>query len=288
MASEPILCFDGDNAGRKAAFRAIEMALPLIGAGKSLRFALLPEGQDPDDLIRASGPPAIAEVLKGARPFADLLFARECEGQRFDTPERRAALERRLADATDAITDGALRRHYQADMRRRLATVFGEDRSARPGARAGRGRLTPSARGPPSPSAGPRVGLAEAPLPAQDKLARRPREPAREIMILALALGHPSLLERHGEELAAIDFAGRGLAAFRDALVAAPPDALQSPEALAEALEGAGRAEERDAHSGVGGQDAQLVVPSRRGRDFGRRSCPAAKPGLASTGGVAK
>ena len=64
-------------------------------------------------------------------------------------------------------------------------------------------------------------------------------------MILAIALGHPSLLEQHGEQLAAMDFAGRGLAAFRDALVAAPPEALESPGTLAEALAAAGRAEER-------------------------------------------
>ena len=96
MASEPILCFDGDNAGRNAAFRAIETALPLIGAEKSLRFALLPEGQDPDDLIRAGGPSAMADALKTARPFSDMLFARETEGRRFETPEQRAALERRL------------------------------------------------------------------------------------------------------------------------------------------------------------------------------------------------
>ena len=79
MASEPILCFDGDGAGRRAAFRAIETALPLIGAGKSLRFALLPEGQDPDDLIRQSGPAAMAEHLKDARPLADMLFMRETD-----------------------------------------------------------------------------------------------------------------------------------------------------------------------------------------------------------------
>ena len=116
MANEPILCFDGDNAGRKAAFRAIETALPLIGAGKSLRFALMPEGQDPDDLIRASGPAAMAESLKGARPFADMLFIRETDGERFDTPEQRAALERRLGEAVGRIADETLRRHYQADV----------------------------------------------------------------------------------------------------------------------------------------------------------------------------
>ena len=99
MASEPILCFDGDGAGRRAAFRAIEMALPLIGDGKSLRFALLPEGQDPDDLIRLSGQEAIAEHIKAARPFSDMLFIRETDGERFDTPEQRAGLERRLGEA---------------------------------------------------------------------------------------------------------------------------------------------------------------------------------------------
>ena len=96
MASEPILCFDGDQAGRKAAFRAIDVALPLIRPGKSLSFALLPEGQDPDDLFRASGPGAIEEALAAARPLAEMLFLRETDAQVFDTPERRAALERRL------------------------------------------------------------------------------------------------------------------------------------------------------------------------------------------------
>src|SRR6185312_14310676 len=74
MASEPILCFDGDGAGRRAAFRAIDTALPLIGPDKSLRFALLPEGQDPDDLIRQSGAATMAERIASARPLADMLF----------------------------------------------------------------------------------------------------------------------------------------------------------------------------------------------------------------------
>src|SRR5262249_5079073 len=96
------------------------------------------------------------------------------------------------------------------------------------------------------PPRAPRVGLAGAPLSPGTKLARRAREPAREIVILAIALCHPALLERHGEELAAVDFAGRGLAALRDALVAAPSEALQSPEALAETLQAAGKGEERE------------------------------------------
>ncbi len=247
MAPEPILCFDGDNAGRKAAFRAIETALPLIGPAKSLRFALLPEGQDPDDLIRAGGASAMAEVLKGARSFADMLFQRESDGQEFQTPESRAALERRLTDAVGLIGDEILRRHYKDDLRRRLSAFFGEERSMGPRPEGGQQRFFASdRRGRPFPPRGPRVGLAEAPLPAQGKLGRKAREPAREVMILAIALGHPSLLEAHWEELAGLDFAGKRLAAFRDALIATPADALQSPEALVEALSAAGQAEERE------------------------------------------
>ncbi|HME86196.1 MAG TPA: DNA primase [Roseiarcus sp.] len=246
MAPEPILCFDGDNAGRKAAFRAIETALPLIGAAKSLRFALLPEGQDPDDLLRAGGATAMADVLKGARTFADMLFQRESDGHEFNTPESRAALERRLTDAVSLIGDDILRRHYQADLRRRLAAFFGEERATGP-RREGKPRpFFFERRGAPFPPRDPRVGLAETPLPAQNKLSRKAREPAREVMILAIALGHPTLLEAHWEELAALDFAGKRLAAFRDALIAAPSEALQSPEALAEALKAGGQAEERE------------------------------------------
>ncbi len=245
IASEPILCFDGDSAGRRAAFRAIEIALPLIGAGKSLRFALLPEGQDPDDLIRLSGPAAMREHLKGALPFADMLFIRETDGARFDTPEQRAALERRLGEAVGKIADEPLRRHYQTDVKRRLAALFGDERE-RLGRGDGGSRRAFGPRRGPFPPRGPRVGLAGAPLPPQSKLGRKASAPAREIMILAIALGHPSLLERHCEELAAAEFAGAGLGAFRDALLAAPAEALHSSAALAGWLNGAGRGPECD------------------------------------------
>ncbi len=245
MAEEPILCFDGDSAGRKAAFRAMDTALPLIGAGKSLRFALLPEGQDPDDLIRASGAPAMAEALKEARPFADMLFLRESDGRPLDTPESRAALERRLDEAAAAIADETLRRHYQADMKRRLQALFGGDRP-RSGERGAPRSAGGERRGKAFQPRGPRIGVAEAPLPPQERLARRAREPAREIVILAIALGHPALLEAHWEELATLDFAALRLAAFRDALVAQPAEALDSSEALAAALIAAGRGPERE------------------------------------------
>ena len=245
MTGEPILCFDGDSAGRKAAFRAIETALPLIGVGKSFRFALLPEGQDPDDLVRCSGPEVMANVVKGARPFADMLFARESENQRFDTPESRAALERRLGDAVAAIVDETLRRHYLADMKRQLAAFFGEQPPERGPRDAGARPPFAGRRRPWLAALGPRLGLADQPLPPQARLGRKPPDPAREITILAIALNHPALLEAHWEELAEIEFQSARLATFRDALASAPAEAMRSPESLADALAAAGRREER-------------------------------------------
>ena len=286
MASEPILCFDGDGAGRRAAFRAIETALPLIGAGKSLRFALLPEGQDPDDLIRLSGAAAMAEHLKDARPLADMLFLRETDEQSFDTPEQRAALERRLGEAVGKIADEPLRRHYAADVKRRLSAFFGDERETG-GARLRQrqSRASPSGAAGRSPRVRPAIGLAEAPLAPQSKLGRKARLPAREVMILSIALGHPALIESHCEELAATEFIGAGLSALRDALLAAPAEALISSAALAEWLNGAGRGARPRADFGLGRKDAELVVHAAGGRAFGRRSGLKAKLGLASSGG---
>src|SRR6201997_5687610 len=84
MADEPILCFDGDAAGRRAAYRAVDLALPLVKPGKSLKFASLPEGQDPDDLARAGGREAINEVIGAARPLAQVLWMRETEAHGLD------------------------------------------------------------------------------------------------------------------------------------------------------------------------------------------------------------
>jgi DNA primase len=242
MASEPILCFDGDKAGRKAAFRAIDIALPLIGPGKSLRFALLPEGQDPDDLARSEGEAAIAGVVEAATPLAEMLFLREAEGQRFDTPERRAALERRLRELTAMISDETLRRHYQADMAERLTKFLGL--SAPAPARKWEPR-TGGGRGPWRPgfaNQGPRLGLAGQPLPKRQGLMGKPRDAPRDIVILAILVNHPELLERHIEEIAALELSNRALAGFRDQLLA---HALEQP-APGEAPGAAALAEERD------------------------------------------
>ena len=135
MADEPILCFDGDKAGQKAAWRAADLALPHLLPGKSLRFALLPEGQDPDDLARSGGRGAIEEVIAAARGLADVIWSREIEGGSFATPERRAALEARISELTNGIRDEVVRRYYRQDLAQRLQRAFAPE-----GGRGGYGR----------------------------------------------------------------------------------------------------------------------------------------------------
>src|SRR5664280_2402049 len=124
MADEPVLCFDGDNAGLRAAYRAVELAMPRLKPGKSLKFALLPQGQDPDDLVRSAGREAVMEVIAAARPLADMLWARETEGHTFATPERRAALEARINEVTSGIADDSVRKYYRQDFNARLSQFF--------------------------------------------------------------------------------------------------------------------------------------------------------------------
>src|ERR1700742_3347068 len=148
MADEPILCFDGDRAGQKAAWRAAELALPHLAPGKSLRFALLPEGQDPDDLARAGGRAAIEEVIAASRGLVEVIWSHEIEGGNFATPERRAALEKRIGDIANVIRDEVVRRYYRQDFSQRLQRLFAPEVARAPygGGRQNGGAFGESAR----------------------------------------------------------------------------------------------------------------------------------------------
>ncbi|MBX9741862.1 MAG: DNA primase [Beijerinckiaceae bacterium] len=233
MGEEPILCFDGDRAGRKAANRAIDTALPLIGPGKSLRFAFLPEGQDPDDLARSGGQAAIAEVLASARPLVDVLWTREAEAGPLDTPERRAALERRLSDLVKEIKDETLRKYYRDEIMARLDAMQGRQ----PGGAGGRGRGGGKWTGRPGGQGGggkfarggflqPAAGYLFSPpqispsLAHSQVFARSGGIPRREAEILVNVLHHPVLLARHVEDLAEIEFASREAERLKAAMTA--------------------------------------------------------------------
>ncbi|SCZ64378.1 DNA primase [Epibacterium ulvae] len=117
MSPEPIIALDGDTAGLRAAMRLIDMALPLLEAGKSLRFAIMPDGKDPDDLLRAEGAGAVQVVLDRAMPMVKLLWQRETEGKVFDSPERKAALDKSLREKIKLIRDPSIRKHYGDDVK---------------------------------------------------------------------------------------------------------------------------------------------------------------------------
>ncbi|SHG80031.1 DNA primase [Marivita hallyeonensis] len=124
ITDEPIMALDGDKAGLNAAYRVIDTALPLLEAGKSLRFVLLPEGLDPDDLIRSKGSEAMRKLVDGAQPMVQLLWRRETEGRVFDSPERKAALDKTLRDRMRLIQDPSLRSHYGEEIKRLRWELF--------------------------------------------------------------------------------------------------------------------------------------------------------------------
>ena len=224
MADEPILCFDGDKAGRRAAFRAIDIALPLLQPGKSLRFALLPEGQDPDDLARSGGSVAIEAVIARATPLAELFWTRALESGTLDTPERRAALERKMREQLQTIPDETLRRYYREDIEARLRELFAP---ASPRGRAnGGGGARRRGEGGGRPF---RPGVAVRGAPIREKMqlssslagsslfANALAMSPREALILAEVFADPACLVRHAEELSTLVFAheeARGLASL--------------------------------------------------------------------------
>ena len=128
IAPEPIIALDGDTAGLRAAYRVIDLALPLLEAGQSLRFAVMPEGQDPDDVIRAGGPSALQTLLDKAMPMVDLLWQREIQGKVFDSPERRAMLDKGLREKIAMIRDPSIRSHYGSAIKEFRWALFGTGR----------------------------------------------------------------------------------------------------------------------------------------------------------------
>ncbi len=282
MAEEPVLCFDGDRAGRKAAYRAIETALPLIGAGKSLRFAFLPDGQDPDDLARSGGAEAIEAVLGASRPLVDVLWGRETEAGQLDTPERRAALERRLLESIKVISDETLRRHYRQEIETRLSGLFG--RPAGEGGRAGYGRAggRPGFGGNAGRPPGGRFGAPAAPrgyldqaLPLSQSLARSPLFAAgrtvispREALIALIAVNHPGLAARYAEDLVGADFASRELVGLLDCVLGRLSDPYIDAPAVRAAISNVGLADLLSRVERAAGQStAWCVLPDAEERD---------------------
>jgi DNA primase len=222
LAPEPILCFDGDAAGIRAAQRAADRCLPLLLPGRSFRFALLPAGQDPDDLIRDKGREAMAAVLDGAIPLAELLWRRETEGKAFDTPERRAGLKQDLDRLAAQVGDEAVRGHYLSEFRDRFRRFLNGQQGASGGNQARRAGPMPRGGG----RGGANLPPPGSPLPA----AAGGRAIRREQLLVAALLHHPGLLEDYAEELAAIELQSTELDRLRRSILhaASRPDGLDA------------------------------------------------------------
>jgi DNA primase len=228
MVDEPVLCFDGDAAGHRAAYKAVDTALPLLKPGKSLKFATLPEGNDPDDLVRTGGREAAVELIDNARPLADVLWKRETEANPLDTPERRAALEARLGEVTMTIADETVRKYYRQDFGARLRNLLSPAGPPRAG-QAGRpswggdrnwsgrgggfGDRKPQGRGgfarrqPPPLTSGMPYVVASPQLAASPvHRGRGAVIPRREALILQTVLNHPWLLHDHLEDVSGLEF----------------------------------------------------------------------------------
>ena len=252
-ADEPILCFDGDKAGQRAAYKALDVALPMLEPGKSLRFALLPEGQDPDDLLRSGGPLAVSKVLEAAKPLVELLWTRALETGSADTPERRAGLARGIRDTVAVIRDETVRRYYRDEIEERLRGLSPRSAAMRGGA-GGEGAFRRRPRpGDPPPS--PRLTGGPSPLLARSSGFAGTGN-MREAMIVASLLAHPDLLGAQEEVLAELDFEDADAVALRSFLL---DRAAEGDEGAAEVLE------TRLVRAGLDGAAARLAARVRPG-----------------------
>ncbi|MBB4006262.1 DNA primase [Allorhizobium taibaishanense] len=237
IVPQPVLCFDGDGAGQRAAFRAVDLALPHLKPGRSVRFAMLPDGKDPDDLVKQDGRAPFDRVLGEARSLDEMVWLRETGQGRFDTPEQRAELEARLKQIVNGIADENVRRHYQQNVRDRLYGFFqGRGRSSGQGqgnGRSGRGNFEGGGGGFADQRSGSNRfgsgaggrgggqrtnGQAGAAMAVSDRLARsgmisrnHDQPTLRETVLALTIVNHPQLLQEDYDEISCIDFDSRDL-----------------------------------------------------------------------------
>ncbi|MFZ4688633.1 MAG: DNA primase [Polymorphobacter sp.] len=221
QVDEPILCFDGDGAGQRAALRACLRALPLLAPGKSLRIATLPPGEDPDDLVKRGGAPAFEAVLTAAIPLSDYLWRSEIEGVDTTTPERRAAVRSRLRELAALVADGTIRALYSQTFDERFQELFFR-RVEKPDRVFVKGHYRSL----------PRTAGASPALRAMGEWLKHSRVEIRAILT-GLIL-YPSVADIHGESVSALPLGNTVEGSIRDAILSILAD---KPDLESEQLE---------------------------------------------------
>ena len=192
ISPEPIIALDGDKAGLRAAYRLIDLSLPLLRTGKALRFSIMPEGKDPDDLIRNEGASIFKNLIDEAVPMVDLIWRRETEGKSFDSPERRAGLDKSLSDVIALIKEKNLKNHYRDALFQARRQFFGRQ-NAGTTAFKNNSRLMPQS----DTKSSFLVAADEKTVSAQ----------IRESTVIAVLMNFPELIEIFYDELIMIDLA---------------------------------------------------------------------------------
>jgi DNA primase len=209
MAQEPVLCFDGDNAGQRAAARAADRAIPLLKPGLSLRFAWMPAGEDPDSLVRAKGAAGFREELARMEPLVEVLWRQVLADRALDTPERRAGFRRDLAEAVGRIADKSVQEAYRQEIHRRLDELFRPQ--PKPGFQGNAGQF-----------GGQRSKFPGRQAPIGGEAARRgvanvQRTPYE--LILVTLVNHPDLISRHCEMVGEVAFPRGDLDSLKGAII---------------------------------------------------------------------
>nr|WP_206376991.1 DNA primase [Sphingomonas sp. G-3-2-10] len=216
MADVPLLCFDGDNAGQKAAIRAAHRALPHLQPGRSLAFVTLPDGMDPDDLVRAKGPAAFEALLKSPEPLVSRLWAHEVAAGPLDTPEQRAGLKARLSELAGTIADPNVKSEYMAEFRQRIDAHFGRGpREFQPRDR----QFTPQR---PRNAKGGRGGWQPPEPPPSEKVKgvqASGLDPILARAVLAGLIRHPAEIARHMEVLGSLRSTSGALGRLFEAVI---------------------------------------------------------------------
>jgi len=258
LAPEPVLCLDGDRAGRAAAIRAAERALPGLKPGKSLRFARLPQGEDPDTLVRSQGTEAIETIVAAATPLSDVIWQAEWERNPPTSPERRAAFHKAMLAQVRRIEDETVRGYYEQEMRERLRAAFAP--APGPPVQTGRG-FRRDRRG---------FAGARAPMPNPN---RRPNPGSlrlqRERTLLGLLLLHPVLAEDQAERIAQISVGDKALDSLRNrilSLLATHTD-LDADRFMTQVLQGVAPAPDMTAMIQSTILSAETAIPAARSGD---------------------
>lgn len=224
MAPEPVLCFDGDQAGQKAAYRAVETALPLLKPGQSIKFTFLPDGQDPDDVLKTAGREEMQTLLAAAKPLSEVLWQKEFQQADWNTPERRAALEQNLFTLINAIQDQTVKSHYTRDLKSRLWRAF-QNRSENNKSQRPSNWSKPSYQSSQTYKAQKYKAIKQ---PASHSLVNSPlmqgkshKKDNHEPVIMVMLLNHPWLLETEDEHVASLKFTTEAAEKLRNAILEA-------------------------------------------------------------------